>query len=299
MSKSKPYSGIWPALLTPIGDDGRPNLDAVGKLVELFASQGLDGLYVTGSTGQWPVLTPEMRMAVVERAVKAASGKMPVMAHVGAASLEDSVALAKQAAKVGADAVSSVTPIYYPFGPDVVFEFYRRIATATDLPLYTYHLSTVSQMALDPVEYAKRVMDLPNAAGMKITSVDLYTFGLIRGAAGDRLTLFSGADEVLCQATLAGAVGAIGTFYNVWGPSCRKAWKATMDGDVATGRDFQSRFQKAIHRVLRSGSTWSFLRAAVRRKYGIDVGMPRAPLGLLDKPWAEADVDEVLALVDG
>jgi N-acetylneuraminate lyase len=134
-------------------------------------------------------------------------------------------------------------------------------------------------------------------AGMKLTDHDLFPFGLIRGLAGERLNLLSGADEVMCQAVLAGAEGAIGTFYNVWGPACRMARQLTSAGDSLAGRDFMLRFQRAIFEVQERG-TWTFLRAAIRRKYKIDVGLPRPPLGLGDRSWTDEEVDRIVALVD-
>src|SRR5262249_14231062 len=240
------YRGIWPAMLTPLDPAGEPDQSQVEKLVDLFVRQGLGGLYVLGSTGQWPLLSVGQRMAVAERVVRTAGGRIPVMVHVGAVATEDAVTLARHAAKIGADAVSTVTPIYYSASADVVFEHYRRIGAATDLPLFVYHLSSVNQMNLDPREYAERLLDLPHIGGMKITDRDLYLFGLIHTYTSGRLHLFSGADEVMCQAALSGAVGAIGTFYNVWGPVCQDARQAFVSGSFEAGRRFMLTFQNAI-----------------------------------------------------
>jgi N-acetylneuraminate lyase len=294
----KKYHGIWPAVLTPLTPAGEPNLEQAEKLVELFVQQGLGGLYLLGSTGQWPLLALDQRQAVAERVVKTAAGRIPVMIHVGAVATDDAVLLAKHAAKIGAEAISTVAPIYYTSSADVIFEHYRRIGAATELPLFVYHLSIVNQTTLDPKEYAERLLTLPHIAGMKITERDLYLFGLLHNFAGDRLQLFSGADEVLCHAVLSGAIGAIGTFYNLWGPSCQKARKAFAEGDVEVGRRFMLVFQKAIAQIIRSGSTWSFLRSAMRLKYDIDVGMPRAPLAVMEKPWQDAQVESLIASVD-
>jgi N-acetylneuraminate lyase len=293
------FGGNWPAMLTPTTSDGKPALAVCEQLVDLFANQRLGGIYLIGSTGGWPLFTVEERKAIAECVVRAAAGRLPVMVHVGAVTTADAVTLAEHAARIRADAVSAVGPIYYPASPDGVFEYYRRIGSATDLPLFAYHLSGVSKMSLDPREYVERLLAVPNIAGMKITDHDLYPFGLIHGVAGDRLQLFSGADEVMCHAVLSGAIGAIGTFYNLWGPACATARTATVSGDIATGRAFMLRFQAAIAAVLGSGGTWSFLRAAMRLKYGIDVGMPRPPLGATDSTWAEADVLRVVEQVDG
>jgi N-acetylneuraminate lyase len=289
---------MWPALVTPIGADGKPAFDVVERLVDLFAKQGMDGLYVTGSTGQWPLLTVEERQAVVERCVKTSAGRIPIMAHVGAVATDDAVTLAKHAAKVGADAVSTVAPIYYPHSADVVFEHYRRIGAASDLPLFVYHIELAQKISGSAKDYTDRILSLPNIAGMKITSGDLYLFGLIHSHAGERLQLFSGADEVMCQAVLSGSIGAIGTFYNVYGPACRRAREAMVAGHVEQVRSFMLKFQQVIANVIASGSIWSFFRAAMRLKYGLDIGMPRAPLGTLDKPWDEAELAKLVAMVD-
>jgi N-acetylneuraminate lyase len=292
------FGGIWPAMLTPLDEAGEPDPGQIERLVELFVRQGLGGLYILGSTGQWPLLHPDQRRAAAERVVKAAAGRIPVFVHVGAVATDDAVGLARHAARIGADAVSAVTPIYYSASADVVFEHYRRIGAATDLPLFVYHLSNVNQVALDPRDYAERVLALPHIGGMKITDRDLYQFGLIHAAAGDRLRLFSGADELLCHAALSGAIGAIGTFYNLWGPPCQAARRAFVASSFEVGRRFMLAFQGAIGQVIRSQSVWTFLRSAMRLRYGIDIGAPRAPLGLLEKPWPDAEVERLVALVE-
>lgn len=282
-------------MLTPLDGASHPNLNVCEQLVDLFARQGLDGIYVAGSTGQWPLLSVDERMAVAERVVAAARGRLPVMVHVGAISTADSIALAKHSARIGADAVSAVGPIYYSYSADAVFEHLRAVATATDLPFFAYHLSSASRVAIDPRAFAERLLTLPNIAGMKITDQDLYPFGLIRGVVGDRLQLFSGADEVMCQAVLSGAIGAIGTFYNLWGPECRAARQATVAGDIATGLAFMLRFESALADVFANGGMWTFLRTAIRLKHGIDVGLPRPPLAATDHQWSDDEASRILS----
>jgi len=293
-----PFAGIWPAMLTPTTPDGKPNLPACERLVDLFARQQLGGIYLVGSTGGWPLFNVAERKQIADVVVKAAAGRIPVMVHVGAVSTADAVGLAEHAAAVGADAVSAVGPIYYKHPAEVAFAFYRTLGAATPLPLFAYHLSGVNQSSLGPREVAARLLDIPTVAGMKITDHDLYPFGLIHGVAGGRLRLFSGADEVMCHAVLSGACGAIGTFYNLWGPSCAAARAATEAGDVAAGRAFMLRFQSAIADAL-AGGVWSFLRAGMRLKYGLDVGMPRPPLGTGDGAWSDEQVRVLLSRVDG
>lgn len=295
---TRQLGGLWPALVTPFAADGKPAYAVVEQLVDLYARQGLGGLYVTGSTGQWPLLTVAERQTIVECAVNASAGRIPIMAHVGAVATEDAVTLARHAQQAGADAVSTVAPIYYPHSADVVFEHYRRVGAASDLPLFVYHIELAQKISGSARDYTDRILALPNIGGMKITVVDLYLFGLIHAHAGDRLQLFSGADEVLCHAVLSGSIGAIGTFYNVFGPACQQAWEVARRGRVDQARSFMLRFQTMIARVIASGSVWTFLQSAIQMKYAIDIGLPRAPLGSQDKPWSEADVQALISLVE-
>lgn len=295
----KKFGGLWPAMITPLTAEGKPAFAVMEQLVELFVRQGLDGIYLTGSTGQWLLLTVEERIAIMDCVIKAAAGRIPVMAHVGAVATEDAALLAKKATQLGADAVSSVAPIYYSHSEAAVFAHYHRIGAASDLPFYIYHLSSVNPASVGAKSYLDKLLSIPNIAGMKITDGNLFLFGLIQAGTGGKLRLFSGADEVMCQAVLSGAIGAIGTFYNLWGPSCRQARQAMVDGNTEVATHFMLRFQTAISRVLDSGSIWQFFRSAMRIKYDLDIGMPRPPLGMADKPWEDANVREVLRLVDG
>ena len=292
------FSGVWPAMVTPLDQDGHPNLAATEALVEAFVGQKLDGLYVTGSTGQWPMLSMRDRREVAECVVQTASGRIPVMVHAGCAATDDAVALARHAMDIGADAVSSVAPIYYGWTADHIFEHFRQIGMASELPLFVYHLSSVNQLALDARDYARRVCDLPHIAGMKITDRDLFQFGTIHHTAGQKLQLFSGADELLCHATLSGSTGAIGTFYNVWGPACRKARSAVINGDFRSGLEFMQIFQSTLAEILASRSHWTFLQAALRQQHGIDIGLPRAPLSVGNQEWSDVDVDRLINRVN-
>ncbi len=293
------FSGVWPAMLTPLHQNGDVNPQAIDQLVELFVKQQMGGLYITGSTGQWPLLGRERRHQIVERTIRAAAGRIPIMVHVGANSTEESVELAKQAAQAGADAISAVAPPYYPYSADAVFEHYRRIGESTDLPLYVYHLSNTNVLSLDAEDYVARLLKLPNIGGMKFTDGNLFQLGLLQAAAKGKLQLFSGADEVLCQAVLCGTIGAIGTFYNVWGPICRQQREAVARGNIAGATEFMLRFQVAIAKVIRSAGIHKFLRRAMQLKYEIDIGLPIPPLAVTDREWSDADVQEILSLVDG
>jgi len=295
------HGGLWPAMFTPMGNDRRPNLPECAKLAALFIQQDLDGIFLLGSTGQGPSLSVEDRKAVAEVVLKTAQSlkpRIPVMVHVGAIATDDSVELAKHAADHGADGISSVPPIYYPAGPEATFEHYRRIASATNLPFYPYHAAFMQSAAMSPADYAQRLLAVPNIKGMKITDRDLFVFGQIHEHTKGQLLLFSGADELVCHAALSGASGAIGTFYNIWGPTCRRARAWFVAGNYTAGRSFMQVFQSVIGKLLSSGSVMPFCRAAMRIKYNIELGPGRAPTFTVGRDWDDREVKALLDAVD-
>ena len=127
---------------------------------------------------------------------------------------------------------------------------------------------------------------------MKLTTNKLLDISLIHNHAGDRLKLFSGSDELLCHASLCGTVGAIGTFYNLWGVSCKQILIAFRNGEYELAKEFMLEFQRIIQLVM--ADIWTFLRKAMLLKYNIDIGPTKAPLGNTHKEWDEQKVIEIM-----
>src|SRR5690606_24975025 len=181
--------GLWPAMFTPLDERGEPQSDQLEKLVQLLISQGLDGLYILGSTGQGVLLSEEQRKRITEIVVEVTAGRVPVMVQVGAMTTGESVRHARHAEQCGADAVSSVGPIYYAGSADMALAHYNSIATATALPFFPYQLSE-NTMSEGVELYVERLLEIPNIAGMKLTTNHLLEISTIHNFAGERLKLF-------------------------------------------------------------------------------------------------------------
>ncbi len=285
------FKGLWPAMLTPVSENGEPAFHEIEKLVELLISQKLDGLYILGSTGQGILFTEEQRKKITEVVNELVSGRLPVIVQVGALTTVESVRLAKHAQTCGVNGISSVGPIYFTGNADSALEHYRAIATSTDLPFFPYQLGDNS-IPGDIRSFIEKLMEIPNVEGMKLTTNQLLDISLIHNIAGDRLKLFSGSDDLMCHASLCGTVGAIGTFYNLWGAPCKHVLTAFTSGNYKLGKDFMLEFQKVIKLVL--PNVWTFLRKAMLLKYNIDIGRTKAPLGNVQKEWDEQKVIDIL-----
>ena len=291
--------GIWPAMFTPLTEDRQPNPAMIEKLLESLLAEGSDGIYLLGATGQGMALQHEQRKQVTEQVARLIDGRAPVIVHVGCIATEDAIDLAQHAADCGVDGVSAVPPIYFPSSADAEMEHYRRIASATALPFLPYvNTMATGEPPLPVAEYVERLLDLPNIAGVKLTTQNLYTLGLVVHYSEGKIRIYSGSDEVVHAAAISGAHGVIGTGYNYWCKAVRQAWNAVLQGDVAFAHRFASAFQRNIDAILRSGSFYRFCRVAVKLRYDVDIGPGRVPHSAVGKSWSTEQVSEILADVD-
>lgn len=292
MYNKSSIGGLWPALFTPVDQEGAPHFAELEKITQLCLDQQLDGIYVLGSTGQGVLFSEKQRIEVTQKVMEIVGNKIPVMTQVGALNTRESIRLAQAAEKAGVYGISSVAPIYYQGGTENALAHYRAISSSINIPFFPYHVGNQSIFGGDARAYIDKLLTLPNIEGMKLTTQNLYEISLMHILAGDDLILFSGADELFCQATLSGTVGAIGSFYNLWGEECRYVRNAFIAGNYELGQRFMLTLQEIIHTVL--PNAWSFFDKAMELKHGIRIGMPNPPLGMNNQPWEDEPVLEIL-----
>lgn len=293
MSKKLP-GGVWPAVLTCLNENRQPCEKNITKIVELFIQQKCGGLYVLGSTGQGPALDMATRKKVMEITSKANKGRLPIMLHVGAVSPFEAIELAKHGQQNGADAISAVPPIYFHANADVMFAHYNTIASATNLPFYPYHFNTASLPPLK--DYVRRILEIPNVQGMKVTEMNLFITEMIVAYAQGKLNIYSGADELNFSAIPAGADGCIGSFYNMYAPATIKAREAFLAGDIAAGRKFMVTFGRVILEIISDYAlVYPFFRASMKLLHGVDIGPSATASAFTNKTVTE---DQVRAWTD-
>ena len=205
-------SGAYAALITPYRPDGAVNEEMIEKIIEYGLANGLTGFYLTGSTGEGFLLSVDERKRVYDRAVKAARGRAKLIAHVGCLATQDAVTLARHAAKVGVDWVSSVAPVYFGQNFDAAFAHYKTISEATDLPFMIYSIG--QQIAPDR---DVKFFELKNVKGMKYTGYAYWTVKALRYRLPKPAIFFAGADEQeLCAFAYGDTFsGCIGTTDNM------------------------------------------------------------------------------------
>ena len=272
------FSGLIAATFTPMNADGGVNIDMIDKHAEMMVNDGLDGVFVCGSTGESVSLTVGERMAVAERWKAVAGGKLPIMVHVGGTCLIDCRTLAEHAQKTGVDAVSSMAPSFFkPANVDDLVAFCAEIAAAApDLPFYFYHMPARTGVNLPMVQFIKAAAEkIPNLAGIKFTSEDLMDFGRCLSFNG-KINMLYGRDEMLLAALALGARGAVGTTFSIVAPLYRRIITAYQNGDMAEAQAQQARSRDIIAVIFRHGGLPAF--KAVMKMLGVDCGPARLPL---------------------
>ncbi|MEX0517603.1 N-acetylneuraminate lyase [Raoultella planticola] len=244
--------GVMAALLTPFDGEQKLDKESLRRLVRFNLSQGIDGLYVGGSTGEAFVQSSAERQQVLEIVAEEAKGKMTLIAHVGCVSTLESQRLAEAAESYGYDAVSAVTPFYYPFSFEEHCAHYQAIIdSANGLPMVVYNIPALSGVKLS-LDQINTLVRLPGVGALKQTSGDLYQMEQIRRAHPD-LVLYNGYDEIFASGLLAGADGGIGSTYNIMGWRYQGIVKALRAGDIAEAQRLQCECNKAIDLLIKTG----------------------------------------------
>ena len=244
--------GVMPALLTPFDAQQYIDRASLRRLVRFNIEQGVDGVYVGGSTGEAFVQSLSEREEVLEIVAEEAKGKITLIAHVGCVSTAESQQLAAAAKRYGFDAVSAVTPFYYPFSFEEHCDHYRAIIDSADgIPMVVYNIPALSGVKLT-LEQINQLVTLPGVGALKQTSGDLYQMEQIRRAHPE-LVLYNGYDEIFASGLLAGADGGIGSTYNIMAWRYLGIVQALKEGDTAKAQQLQHECNKVIDLLVKVG----------------------------------------------
>ncbi len=287
------FKGIMPALVTPVDDSGKIKKDVLKKLVDWQLSFGVSGFYICGSTGEGLLLRPEQRMEMLEATLEAVGGRVPVIDHIGAMNLDDTIALARHAEKAGAAAISSIPPIYFAYSDDDVYNYYKAITDAAALPMVMYCYPGARPM---PVSLIERLMQIESVIGLKWTNPDYYSLERVKQINGGNINVINGPDEMLVCGLAIGADAGIGTTYNVMPGLFVKLYGSFKSGDVDTARKLQDGINNVIAELLKTNAIAA--TKVVLESMGFDVGECVKPIRHLTSDEKETLIEKVNSFVD-
>jgi len=234
MAKLATIEGCLTALVTPFRD-GKVDYDRLVKLIDWQIEQGIDGIVAVGTTGESATLDTEEHIAVVAAAVKAARGRVPVIAGAGGNATSEALELTRASEAVGANALLHVTPYYNRPNQEGLFRHFEAIAKSTKLPIILYNVPsrTACDLLTDTVV---RLADFDNVVGIKDATGNLVRGSELIARVGDRLAVLSGDDGTAFPLYALGARGVISVVSNVAPRAMSDMWDAVNAGDWARGK---------------------------------------------------------------
>ncbi|MDV7271993.1 4-hydroxy-tetrahydrodipicolinate synthase [Thioclava sp. A2] len=231
------FKGSIPALITPF-TNGELDLDALKKLVEWHVEQGSDGLVPVGTTGESPTLSHDEHNLVVSEVVKAAAGRIKIIAGAGSNYTQEGIGLIRHAKAAGADAALVVTPYYNKPTQAGLIAHFTAMHDAADLPIIIYNIPGRSVVDMSP-ETMGELAKLPRIVGVKDATGDLARVAKQRLTCGTDFIQLSGEDATAVGFNAMGGVGCISVTANVAPKLCAQMQAATLAGDYAKALEYQ------------------------------------------------------------
>ncbi|KAA9164019.1 dihydrodipicolinate synthase family protein [Amycolatopsis acidicola] len=291
----RPWHGIVVANTLPLNDDLSINFDRLQEHIAFLAANGVDGACPNGSLGEYQVLTVDERKQVLRAVLEAAPEGFSVIAGVGAYGSAESLRWAEDAREAGAHAVLALPPNSYRANDDEVVDHYREVARA-GLPIVAYNNPYDTRIDITADLFA-RLAEIEEVVAVKEFSGDIRRITAIQRTA-PRLDVLAGADDVVVEAALMGAVGWIGGFSNSIPQACAALWSLAREGKLAEVRELYAKLQAAL--------TWdtkhNFVQAIkvsqeVVGRYAGPCRPPRSPLSAEDRAQVIKDVELALTAV--
>lgn len=283
--------GLIVALLTPFHADGTLNFEAADQLVDRLIDQGVEGLFVLGTNGEFHVLSQDEKVAYATHVIEYCHKRVPVYVGVGCNGTQETVELARKMAKTGAAALSVINPYFLNITQDELEAHYRTVAAAVDCPIILYNIPKNTGMNIDPLTF-ERLLDVENIVGIKDSSGNMDNLsGYVKAAAGREISVLVGSDSKIYQAYALGASGVVAGTANIICAHDLKLIKAFRAGDFAAAEQYQNDIE-VLRAVLKLGSVPSVFKRLITLT-GIDIGAGRLPV----QPLSEQYDDQLQAVI--
>ena len=227
--------GTYTALVTPFGEDGELDLDALTALVEWQIQSGVEGLVPCGSTGEAATLSHAEHLQVVKHVVEVTAGRVPVIAGTGSNYTREAVDLTTEARRVGADAALLISPYYNKPTQDGIYQHYRTVAKESGLPLLPYNIPGRTGSRIEPATIG-RLSRVPGVVGLKEAGGDLLATSEAIAASEPGFVILSGDDPLTLPMLALGAAGVISTTANVAPREMSELTRAYLGGDRERAR---------------------------------------------------------------
>ncbi|WP_137662667.1 4-hydroxy-tetrahydrodipicolinate synthase [Enterococcus hulanensis] len=285
-------TGIITAMVTPLSENGIDEA-ATRKLVNKLINDGVHGLFILGTNGEFYALSEEEKLTLVKIVVDEAAGRVPIFAGSGGISTEAVIQLTNQFAELGVDAVSIITPYLIKINDEELIQHYQAIAANTNLPIILYNIPANTKISISEQVF-KELIKIPRIAGIKDSSGQLENIQMYLDL-NDRadFSVLVGSDSLILPALQKGADGAVAATSNVLTKTDLGIYQAYLANDLEKA----ARLQESINdfrRVLKLATVPSVLKYSLGLT-GIPVGPPKSPVRGVT-PELDTEIRNTLAL---
>ncbi|MCD6562641.1 MAG: dihydrodipicolinate synthase family protein [Thermoproteales archaeon] len=292
----KEFKGVFPPIITVFNKDESINIESFKEHVDWLIENGADGIIVGGSTGEFFNMTLEERKKMIDITIDHVNGRVPVLAGTADCSTRMTIELCKYAEDAGADGVLIVPPYYYKPNDIEIYEHYKAISRAIDIPIMLYNNPGASKVYVNPDLLVKMAKD-NIISYVKETHGDVaFVHEIILKGNGEKPVVFFGRDENAFEAFIIGAVGWVSGAANATIKLQKKIFvEAVINKNYQKARELYYRILPWFLLTERRGRWLAYVKAALKLM-GMDRGNPRRPILPLNKK-EEKEVEEVLTKI--
>ena len=276
--KAVEIKGIIPPILTPMNDDESINVAELRNQVDRMIEGGVHALFPFGTNGEGYILNAKEKQLVLETVIEQCNGRVPVYAGTGCISTKETIEQSRMAQAAGADVLSIITPSFAAASQDELYEHYRAVAKAVDMPIVLYNIPARTGNALAPATVG-RLAQIENIVGAKDSSGNFTNIlGYIdagKKKTNGKFCTLSGNDQLIIWTLLAGGTGGIAGCANVYPHTMASIYNLFMEGKIEEAKAANESIQ-SFRACFKYGNPNPIVKTATRL-LGYNVGPGRAP----------------------
>lgn len=284
--------GIITAMVTPMDENQKVNEQVAKDLANRLINSNVNGLFILGSNGEFHVLTKEEKLAFAKVVIEEVNNRVPVYVGTGGNSTVEVVELSKEMERLGADALSVITPFFFSLTEEELYHHYVTIAESVSIPIIVYNIPKNTGINLS-ADLIKRLAKVKNIIGVKDSSGNIENIkGYIEATKDEDFYVLSGSDSLILKALDEGATGAIAATSNLLTNIDVSIYQYWLKNERKEAEEAQNSIEE-FRRVLKLGSAPSVLKKAMELA-GIQVGPARYP----ELEPSEAAISEIESVVN-
>ena len=248
------FTGAGVAIITPFNEDDTVNYEEFGRIIDDQIANSTDAIIVCGTTGESSTMPDEEHVSVIKYCVDKVAGRVPVIAGTGSNCTREAVNMSKKAEKVGADGLLCVTPYYNKCTQDGLYEYYKAISDAVNIPIIMYNVPSRTGTTIQPETAVRIAKEVKNVVAIKEASGNITQMDDIIKNKPENFNVISGDDGITFPLITLGAVGVISVIGNAFPREFSRMTRLALQGDFANALTIHHRFTELFNLLFVDGN---------------------------------------------